>query len=285
MKFIINGEQQPHGSLNRVQIPSHLPLIPQRFFNQSAYDLLSSQALSYIAEDKGEQIQEYSLRLATLLYVLHLGHQVQLDREDWGPDNWKYWSQIEQIILGGGILQHFGKNLCDITNYFLATHYKISMQVKYHPAPSEIVLHGLAFHAPSKGKHLLLDFGNTNIKYSILRNESPSPVMIVPSRILLSDSISGAIVSFISKLSSEQFDGIYMSLAAYVHQGSPVSSHGLYGRLKSEVSDFKKFLEDRLNMPGKISIYHDASVAADPYRGKLKTVIITLGTALGVGYI
>jgi hypothetical protein len=82
---------------------------------------------------------------------------------------------------------------------------------------------------------------------------------------------------------------VIASLACYMHNGHPYPyDTGCYGRLQQLGDNLQAFLamrlSERLNRPVNLQLVHDGVAAATVYAGAEQTAVLTLGTAIGIGF-
>lgn len=295
--FIINGEQQPHGSLNRVTIPDGLIKIPGELYGKTAYNLLSTRSIelfhkencldfpSIVPESEGfiEFFKTYGRSLAYILYVLKMGYNLNLKRNDWREEEWLYWSKVEHVVIGGGIVNlywdYFNEELEKVLKEM-----NVSITLEKHQKPNDMVLYGLKHSSPRSGKCILLDFGGTRIKKMVIDNGNEQTVEYFSTSIVMKNRRPEDMLTFLKNALEPGYDALYISIASYLRNGVPISETGLFGSIGKQVGNLSTYLTKNLNFQGEIKVFHDASIAANPYRNTLNTVVITLGTAIGVGY-
>jgi hypothetical protein len=81
---------------------------------------------------------------------------------------------------------------------------------------------------------------------------------------------------------------IGVSVACYLQNGQPTDDWGCYGGLGNLAPHLPTLmtaeLRARLNVPVHIHLIHDGTAAAMTYAEQRKTAVLTLGTALGIGF-
>jgi hypothetical protein len=80
-----------------------------------------------------------------------------------------------------------------------------------------------------------------------------------------------------------------MCIAAYVRDGNPMPAQaGVYMQSNLVTDNLEdalgQMVSDRLGKPIRVRLLHDGTAAAAAYAGEPRCAVITLGTALGIGF-
>lgn len=247
-------------------------------------------------------------RLAAYLLALRRGDAAnRAARPEWDDVHWAYWAAVERVVIGGGLLAgRLGEAAIAETRAFLAAA-NCDLRVERSPFGAAIALVGLARHAPPDARHmLLLDFGHTAVKCGLAAYHDGwlSQITIRPSL-----SAQGIVAS--SATAAERWErmaalivaewttaiptderartSIGLALATHLEGGHPFpTDRGSYGQLRELAPNLATFVGEelarRLSPYHSVILLHDGLAAASTRAGEPQTVVITLGTFIGVGY-
>jgi hypothetical protein len=267
------------------------------------------------AEKVGMQLGR---RLGYLLTVLKRGDPVnRLARSDWDASYWKQWAAIRDIFLGGGIVQgRLGSLMCEHATHLLAEAGVRDCILHIALHPSHLPLIGAARSAPGgSSAALVFDFGNSFIKrgYALYHQETltgiwllpPVPVPVQgldpfaaeggsphPRLHQFAVFIAGMIADTVQEVQSLGLPygpALMSSMACYLRDGQPLPRQGsLYAQLETLSPNLSQMLSRAVSQlvkqPLTVELLHDGTAAARTYAGHVNTAVITLGTALGVGF-
>ncbi len=237
----------------------------------------------------------------------------RLARPSWGEQHWAFWQDITTIYAGGGLLSgsmgpivvaSAQKSLCE--GGFEET------SVQHSPFAAHLPMVGLARKAPpNTGTMLLLDFGHTAIKRAVAIYESQkcsrldllapiatdiNPHSAIGSEQELAEARAEKLVDVVARSWQESVNRygqlsptIGLSLACHLVNGHPPPTEmGYYGRLQLLSSSLQDFLAARISKAIgqriELVLAQDGSAAALTYAGCPRTVVLMLGTAIGVGF-
>jgi hypothetical protein len=313
----------PNASINRVKLMS-APGLPDKWRGKTAYQVIGreglvqriSEAFPELADSpdpiplfsqkyltQGHQsalviAEEMGVALGCLLLTLKLGEVANREaRPQWDDSYWTYWGSIQHVILGGGLMAGL------LGQYVLAkaTHMLSGlMSLTIANYPSSLPLIGAARMATDTTNSVwVFDFGGTNVKraraiydQNALAALDQSPSVFVPAfdqTLDLFKFMSQTIATTISSTdSTPQPVAIYVSIANYA-QGCRLADDNPYSRLNSLGSDICSLLSEavtsQLGYQATIATFvHDGTAAAKAYAGASNTAVITIGTALGMGF-
>ena len=293
--------------LDLEKIPEkQLPLYLDKCFN--ANDLEVRLAAENIARRIGRN-------LGYILAVLKRGDKInQAARKDWEQKHWEYWQQLEQIILAGGLCNGA---LGSRFKYYIEQVFKETNTAKYKieiaKQASLTSFIGAARRVSKEcQKALVFDFGQSLIKrglvdfkngrlekiyqLSSLKAKHTKPYWDYANEKEVkkaAEQLKEYIIAVIDKTWSEvkakgfnPCNTISMSIANDLIDGKFVGVG--YGKLKHIDDDFKSLAKQRLsNLIGKkieLLFVHDGTAASDAFAGRKNSAILTLGTAIGVGF-
>lgn len=250
--------------------------------------------------------------LGYILLTLHRGDAVNREAHtEWDPSYWDHWSQIHKVFLGGGLVS--GRLGLRIQRHALKVLHRAGVkQYRIHISPyaSSLALVGAARYASQHDvPALVLDFGSTMIKRgcAIYENGKLVKLQRLESRQvgwMLTDTtcqeqlsrLFANVVSVIASTwleASQQHpnlsDSICISMAAYIEDGHPMPGQGgMYAQMghvtRNLENDLSRHLTFRLGRPVDVVLVHDGTAAATTYAGETHAAVITIGTALGIGF-
>jgi hypothetical protein len=256
--------------------------------------------------------------LGHLAVTLYRGDAVNREaREDWPEAAWERWRAIHTYRLGGGVMSgELGDRLIYYAGEFLAeVGYDGVLSVAKTPRPRNMGLLGVGRTIPSAAREtyrraLCLDLGQTSIKRAVVHYEDgvlmglqwlpPVPVRwqwrnrpdagagIDPQAVLTFTARAVAEgLEMAHAEASAQSDEVGMSIAAYV-RGGKLLGNGLYARMQVLSEDAAGLIADAVTREGAPSIrpiiVHDGTAAALLHAGEAATVVLVIGTAIGVGF-
>lgn len=249
-------------------------------------------------------------RLGYTLLTLKMGlKENQEVRKDWTAENWAYWANAEHIILVGGL-----------ASGILGSFLKAEMEqifLKAGVAPYHIILSEDSSNMGVKGcitqireeqgVFPVFDFGQTNIKRSIVekRNGSPVKITTLPSRnskymeldlkgdlclqeaIKLHEYLLGIILETYESLPDWGIE-LVISIANYTSHGQLNPVRGGYAKLAALSLNYEEYLQraisDVLRKKIKVRLIHDGTAVALNFRDYKNAACITIGTFFGVGF-
>ena len=256
---------------------------------------------------------QYGRCLATLLLTLKEGQPAnRAARPEWGDAQWAYWYTINQVWLGGGLMAgHFGRHvLAEAQRLFKAAGYrKYRLNLTKHPAHMPLI-GTISTLLPETEIALLFDFGQSQIKRAVallangklqkLHLLRPLPAacgpLLKPGRNLGRAKAHMEHITLVFSLTWHQIQAaswqpqqIVAALACNLYQGHPGPEEwGCYGRLQALTPNLQNHLAAQLEqITGRSLPFHliqDAKAAALAHRGARHAAVITLGSAIGIGF-
>lgn len=273
--------------------------------------LLRQLDLSFRHQDQrirataGEVARRFGQHLGYLALTLWRGDAPnRLARPDWGDEYWAYWAGIEEIRVGGGLVAGLlGPPLVAHAMRTVAEGGMGHHSIRLAEWSALLPLIGAARTAPAGEQAILvLDFGHSAIKracalydHGILTSLRLLPALPAPSA-QQPGSLAELLVSVIADTWGEAralgltpAPTLVLSLGAYVSNGQPMQRQGDQYAALCTISDnlgrwLSRQVTDRVGAPAKVSLLHDGTAAAHTYAGHGRVAVITLGTALGVGF-
>ncbi len=308
----------PVASLNRVRFTELAGLpIPAGMVGWAAYALLSAKALADLTTRHGsadEAARRFGERLGWLLATLKRGDPAsRAARPDWDDTYWGHWAAIRQVFLGGGVVSGSqGPVVAEHAERLLSRVGITNCTVAVAPWPEHLPLVGAARSAHDASATVVLDFGQSFVKrgWALAENGSLTALRLLPRQPArwtdlgsraeppiedvraLADFMIQSMVDTWRKAQEtepEVSTTVATSIASYVHDGQPLPRQGgAYPQLLRLTDNVERWLSERLSeesgRPMAVRLLHDGTAAARALAGEPHAAVITLGTALGVGF-
>ncbi len=308
----------PSAGINRIKLIS-VPNLPEEWKGKSAYQIMGRESLveriivcfpelaelidpipafceHYLAQNNplAESLaNEMGRALGYLLLTIKLGERANGEtRPEWDDTYWAHWAGIQQIIFGGGLMASL------LGTYMIrqATHMLQGLiALRIAPYPTVLPLIGISRMAEPL---YVFDFGGTNVKRAhpvyedgVLIRLEQLPSIQVPKFDEANDLfafMASTVASTIPKThETRQEVTIHISLANYVN-GCQLAPDHPYGRLKVLGEDTCQLLSEaicqQIGRTVQVVLAHDGTSAAKVFAGEQNTAVITVGTALGIGF-
>ncbi len=252
--------------------------------------------------------------LAFILLTLKRADSVNKEaRPDWEDEHWNYWQQVENLVFVGGLCNG---NLAQRIKYYIDKLFEEAetpkYKIKFAKNPSLIPMIGAARHSPEECSNLLVfDFGQTLIKRGLANFEEGMLKEIKQLSSLESKYVAEIdfknekeekkeaekLKNYIIKTISETWKEVK---SKYTRPCSTISVSiandliddqffgGGYGKLGLLADDLQENIEaevsNLINRDIEISFIHDGTAAADAYAETDNSVLLSFGTAIGVGF-
>ncbi len=261
------------------------------------------QSIRAVAE---EVARRFGQHLGYLVLTLWRGDAANRSaRLDWGDEYWEYWAGIGEIRVGGGLVAgRLGPALIAHAMQTVVDAGMDDRSIRLSAWPALLPLIGAARTAPLRARAVVvLDFGHSSIKRAcalydcgILTSLHLLPALPAPLAVEQPRRLAELLVSVIANSWGEAQSlrlapdpMLVVCLAAYVSEGQPMQRQGdqyaaLYTISKNLGRWLSRRVAHRLGAPVKVSLLHDGTAAAHAYAGQGRAAVITLGTALGVGF-
>lgn len=267
-----------------------------------------------ICECAKEIAVKFGKRLGLILLTLKTGLPENREvRQTWNDSHWEYWKNIDNIIAVGGLTSgEFGRELVRTAQSVCTINSKPAYKIIIFENAYNTGVIGCAklLNNPN-GINLLMDFGQTNMKRSIVKRENDEIVSIenlplVPSKymewqvegadekrrqaILLHRHIMEVITDAYHKAEQKGkvSPEIVISIASYIYNGRLDENRGGYAKLCVLYKNYGEYLSEELSSVLKtkvnVTLVHDGTAVALCFADYKKSVCITLGTFLGVGF-
>lgn len=278
----------PEASLNRTMIPDEAPF-PVDLRGARGFDLLGAKPLARVPARR-EGVVEVARRLAALIASL-VREDVPNSGRGLQPTPWRiayltHWSEVAEVWIGGGVAARFGPELAPTASRSLAR-YELGVEVLSHAHPSMLPLIGAARTMPGHHREtIVLDLGHSWVKRGVAGFDvsgalcSIEVLRSVPVDTTRTDG--GDVIRFVKTLiemtlaESPAASGARAAVAAYVTRSGVIDDpRSYYAAVAGSGHDL-----------GGVSLVHDGTAAAlgvDP--SERRGAVVTLGTALGVGFV
>lgn len=234
-------------------------------------------------------------------------------RSDWTDEHWDYWASIENIIIVGGLSSgYLGQKLIEYAKQvFIAANEKPYNIIVFEKATHVGVMGCAKLIDNPSGINVVMDFGQTNIKRSIIKREKGEIVDIInlPSTaskymgcdiddpdekkrqaVELHKYLINAILEtymYAMKIGEVGSD-IIVSIASYTIGGRLNDERGGYAKLSLLFNDYadciSEELSGRLKRQVRVKLIHDGTAVAIHFSDYKNSVCLTLGTFIGVGF-
>jgi hypothetical protein len=265
----------------------------------------------------GDIAMRLGRRLGCLLLMLSRGEPAnRAARPDWGDDQWRFWADVRRVVIGGGLLAGaIGDVALPAAQAVLDAHDAGHVRLTRSPWGDRIALVGLARLLPVAAQpRAVLDFGQTLVKRGLARYRAgrlvglrvlPAQPGFCPSLVDLSTDRAeigrqwAAMIELIVATAGEArsmagdiADGADVSicLACYLRDGQPdpIEARSCYGRLQALGPNLAELaarnLAERLGFGVRFDLLDDGTAAALAVDPDDSCVVLTIGTAIGVGF-
>jgi hypothetical protein len=233
---------------------------------------------------------EFGRRLGTLLAALRAGERAV--RPEWEHRSWwDRWAAATTIWLGGGLAGGpFGALVADRAAELVGPGCRVTVA----PDPADLPLLGAARTSRrTSGPALVLDFGHSWVKRAVagwdggeltgLRRLESVPA---PAEDAAGPEVAASVVRTVTDARTEAghpAGPVVAAMAAYVLDGRPVRTPlGTYARLADVDADVPGWLAARAGVP--VTLLHDGTAAAHAVPPDPRSIVVLLGTSLGVGF-
>lgn len=246
---------------------------------------------------------QFALRFFWFVHTLKFPHpENQKARTNWDESYWQFFAGIKQFIFGGGLMRgNIGKHVIAYTQKRLGDACKLTIS-PYAPILSTL---GAARHVTVDArKALIFDFGETAIKRAIATYENgilthmrvlptvPAPPFTGESQPhMVGDYMVNVITTSWREFADDQTAlMIPASISTYLNGQNPFGDifYGAILALSTPDTPTNIVLSRRVSeqIGHDVTIYlvHDGTSAGRVYVGEPDTVVITSGTAFGIGF-
>lgn len=253
--------------------------------------------------------EEYGRSLALVLLTLKQGQPAnRAARPEWRDVHWRWWAQRRRVFVGGGLVAGRLGETAVTTAAKLVSRYA-DLDVVRAAQPASLPLLGVARLAPASANAMsVFDFGQTSVKQArawyadgVLKgltdlhsvpaacDDALAPLedlALVPAQ---ANAQAAFIVAQLAAGVALDDTAVAASIACYLYDGRPVPGYmTCYGRLQMLNPNIHTLLQERLQarLGRSITLHlvHDGAAAALAYAGEPDAAVVTLGTAVGIGF-
>jgi hypothetical protein len=281
-----------------------------------AFDARLESAVPSIRATAHQVARTMGRNFGYVLLVLKRGDRVNRDaRPEWAFRHWDHWAGIERVWLGGGLVSgKLGPHIVRHARQVMQEGEVEDLAIRLSPYAAHLPLVGAARYVPpGTVSAVVLDFGSTMIKRARAVYDLDQ---LVELHRLPSQPVNWTSVGAIDETTPEQTEELVrgmaaiiaetcrrartlgptrpsatlpVSIAAYVKDGNPlITQAGLYMQTHLITDNLEAELGRRvtaeLNRAITIKLLHDGSAAATAYAGEHHSAVITIGTAMGIGF-
>ena len=255
-------------------------------------------------------------RLGLLLLALKLGEpENRAARADWTDAHWDYWAQVKDIILVGGLASGlFGELLRERVGAVFALRGAEPYNILLYENAAHAAVIGCAGCIKERdGVFVVMDFGQTSIKRSFVVKTDGEVTEVktlesLPSvnmewempgddeRLTQAKELHAYLASAVENtfIEAEQATKtrpgceIIISIASYTVNGALNDVRSGYAKLCALGSNYAELLSwelsGRLRRDICVRLIHDGTAVALNFRGRERTVCLSVGSYFGVGF-
>ncbi len=253
--------------------------------------------------------QQFGAYLGYVLLTLKRGDRAnRAVRPEWGDSHWQHWASVTRVHIGGGVVAgRLGPRLVAHAAQTLRDAGINDCCVQLARWPTLLPLVGAARAMPPAGPPaVVLDFGHSFIKraraeyhHDTLTALHLLPALPTPPTELTAEGV-GRLAEYLASVVAESTceaaepgvalaPTVVVSLAAYVRDGQPMPRTGdPFAAMSAIAGNLEIWLSqrasERAGQPLEVALLHDGTAAACACAGEERTAVITMGTALGVGF-
>lgn len=265
-------------------------------------DVITKQACRRIARKFGK-------RLGLILLTLKTGlPENRLVRSDWNDEHWKYWSEIENVVLTGGLASGvLGRYLKEEILFVFDMAGVKPYNIVLFENGTYVGTMGCAVLIENKNStNVVFDFGQTNIKRSIVKLKNgevadvnilkslPSENMALNNDYDMAFSLHKYLLNVLYRTFREcekvckLNDEVVISIASYTVGGILNDERGGYAKLCLLSRNYGELLSNELSgalhRSIRVKLVHDGTANALYFKDYKNAVCVSIGTAFGVGY-
>jgi hypothetical protein len=279
-----------------------------------AYDLTLLKGSDEVLKVGQEIAKEMGENLDYVLLTLKRGDEInRLARPEWSNRHWETWKQINRVYLGGGLVSGaLGEQMVGWAQEIVSANGIKDLEITRAPFGAVLPLLGSACVLPAYTKtSLVFDFGGSRIKRGAVGLKDGEivelqllPFLQTPWENIRRDSnpfskgsniIMGMLEiiadtwNMVPKNRESMSRILPVSMAAHMQEGKLFAAQrGIYTQTLRVTHDLEKTLSRSISAilgeDTSIHLSHDGSAAANVYSGERSIAVITLGTALGIGF-
>jgi len=254
----------------------------------------------------------FGRRLGTVLLALHRGDAVnRAARAEWVEAHWDWWGQVRHVWLGGGLASgNLGRPIARYAGDLLAENGCPALTVRPSPHGHLLPLIGAARHLPpQETAAIALDFGHSAVKRACIHYNGgmitgltrlPDIPATWTADAAMTLDFAHRLIGLLAAVVAETWTvtaaiapglstAITASMATYLQDGHPLPAmRGCYAALGLLPDRAAHVLAAQVGAQGipraQVTLVHDATAAASVMAGRANTVVLTMGTAVGVGW-
>ena len=245
---------------------------------------------------------EIGWNLGYVLLTLKRGDAVnRAARDEWTDNYWEHWRTVNNVWLGGGMAGGaLGTYITEHAKAVLDEYGYADYRIRISPYANDLVLVGASRYVElSERPTLLFDFGGTFIKRGYTTQavpmtklpsiETPWETMDEARASQLIDDMVDIIVQTWQEMDETPSTIIPVSVAAYVKDGQPLLTQaGIYMYTAYATDNVQDEMGRRISkivgQDVQVMLLHDGTTAAAAHAGERNAAVITIGTALGIGF-
>ena len=253
--------------------------------------------------------RQFGAYLGYVLLTLKRGDSAnRAVRPEWGDGYWRHWGGVTRVRIGGGVVAgRLGPRLVAHAAQTLTDAGIDDCGVQLARWPTLLPLVGAARVMPPAGPSaVVLDFGHSFIKRACAEYHHDTltalrllPAVPTPPTELTTEGVGRLaqyVASVVADTQCEAADPgvalaptVVVSLAAYVRDGQPLLRTGdPFAAMATIAGNLEVWLSERASeragQPLEVVLRHDGTAAAYACAGVERAAVITMGTALGVGF-
>ncbi|MBE6734769.1 MAG: hypothetical protein E7563_05465 [Ruminococcaceae bacterium] len=259
-------------------------------------------------------VRKFGNRLGVILLTLKQGHELNRQaRKDWSSEHWDYWANIKTVILTGGLSSGLlGRRFKEQILYVFDMAGEKPYNINLYDNGSHLGVMGCAKLLPDDcSGAAVLDFGQTNLKRSVIRKRRgdisefiqlrtrPSLYMELdtsdsPENHAKAVELHKYLVKIVVDTCREAMAtgdlccDVIISIANYAVGNRLFKDRGGYAKLFNISDEYGALLahdvSSALHRQIRIRLVHDGTAIALNFTDREDTVCLSMGTAFGVGF-
>ncbi|MFC6590787.1 hypothetical protein ACFP81_01200 [Deinococcus lacus] len=239
--------------------------------------------------------ERMGIALAGTLATLKLAPpESRAARIEWPTEHWEKWTQVQKLVLGGGVLSgELGRVIVDTAREWLPRLGVADLQLNLFPQPRELMLHGIARQFEN-GPVVTLDAGHTAIKRAYAEvsggevvSFAPMPLLPLPTDCRTAEALLDFLVSALLETvpTGQKVAQFGLSLSVHLDEAGnidPDSAAGsFWGQLHglNLVADIESALQQHLVYACTVKVLHEGQAAVHGLPDMDASIL--LGTSVG----
>ncbi len=260
-----------------------------------AYPLALNEALKRGDTEAAAFAERMGIALAAVVATLNLAPpESRVARPEWPDEHWKRWQGVQQIVLGGGVLEGvLGQHIYAAACQWLARWGVTQVQLHLFSQPRSLMLHGAARQF-QEGPVLVLDAGHSALKRAVAEVSGGQVTKLelaplLPTPYALSDG--PALLKFLTEAlaqtvpAGQRITQMAISLSAHLDQDGQIerasADSSFYGLLVGLplVDALQESLQARLGYACSVKVLHEGQAVVNGLPGM--DAALLLGTSVG----